>query len=176
MLNISNNNNNNNNNDNDDDNDNDNDNDNDLDYTQISLKRFAFSMATRAFVRATITLIAITMESYHNLNCWLLYFAVVSKPEFIVHPASRVVALGTNVTLSCVAIGFPEPVIGWLKNNESLENATTVKNQSQSFLVLHSFKPEKSNATYSCVARNSLGETYSNEATIQVSRYKASKF
>ena len=67
MLNISNNNNNNNNNDNDDDNDNDNDNDNDLDYTQISLKRFAFSMATRAFVRATITLIAITLESCHNI-------------------------------------------------------------------------------------------------------------
>ena len=73
---------------------------------------------------------------------------------------------GENVTLSCSATGFPEPVIGWLKGNLSISNLSS--NGGNSCLVLYAVKKEAANGEYKCVARNSLGEIFSLEGTVTV--------
>ena len=88
------------------------------------------------------------------------------RPYFVIHPEDVSVYEGENVTMSCLAAGFPVPVIGWLKDNELIDNFSSVGGNSS--LALRFVEMQATNAKYRCVARNSLGKIYSSEATLTV--------
>lgn len=88
------------------------------------------------------------------------------RPYFVIHPEDVSVYEGQNVTLFCGAAGFPEPVIGWLKDNLLIDNFSSVGGNSS--LALRFVERQATNAKYRCVARNSLGKTFSSEATLTV--------
>ena len=52
------------------------------------------------------------------------------RPYFAIHPEDVSVYEGENVTMSCLAVGIPEPVIGWLKDNVSIDNFSSVGGNS----------------------------------------------
>ena len=76
--------------------------------------------------------------------------------------------------MSCLAAGFPAPVIGWLKDNESIDSFSSVSGGNSS-LALRFVERQDTNAKYRCIARNSLGKTYSSEATLTVLTRQATR-
>ena len=88
------------------------------------------------------------------------------RPYFTIHPEDVSVYEGENVTMSCLAVGIPVPVIGWLKDNVSIDNFSSVGGNSS--LALRFVERQATNAKYTCIAKNSLGITYSSEATLTV--------
>lgn len=104
---------------------------------------------------------------FHLPNYSFLFLTAVKRgPYFVIHPEDVSVYEGQNVTLFCGAAGFPEPVIGWLKDNVSIGNFSSVGGNSS--LALRFVERQATNAKYRCVARNSLGKTFSSEATLTV--------
>ena len=74
-----------------------------------------------------------------------------------------IVEVGSNVTLNCSAIAFPEPDITWtldanmhLFGRDKLERLQSSSIQSFSFLTLESVALED-NGIYNCFANNSIG-------------------
>ena len=57
---------------------------------------------------------------------------------------------GTNLYLSCSALGQPEPVIYWLKNSLKIDHI-------EGELELSNLDAAKDNALYTCLAQNQLG-------------------
>lgn len=95
-----------------------------------------------------------------------VFLKVLRRPYFVIHPEDVSVYEGENVTMSCLATGFPAPVIGWLKNNESIDNFSSVGGNSS--LAFSFLERQATNSKYRCVASNSLGKTYSSKATLTV--------
>ena len=88
------------------------------------------------------------------------------RPYFVIQPEDVSVYVGQNVTLFCGATGFPAPVISWLKDNVSIDGFSAVGGNSS--LALGFVERQATNVKYGCVARNSLGKTFSSEATVTV--------
>ena len=103
---------------------------------------------------------------FFYLLTFFLLTAVMRRPYFVIHPADVSVYEGENVTMSCLAVGIPVPVIGWLKDNVSIDNFSSVGGNSS--LALRFVERQAPDAKYRCIARNSLGQTYSSEATLTV--------
>ena len=85
------------------------------------------------------------------------------------HPQSTTLYLTKGVamvTLICAVDGFPRPRISWLENNSTVSNETVVQNGNVSSLALVFHGIRKQVPKYRCVARNSVGKSFSNEATI----------
>ena len=76
------------------------------------------------------------------------------------------------VNLSCVANGFPPPVISWLQNNSTVNDGTVTQTGTISSLTVVLNKRTKQPLKYRCVARNSLGNTFSQEATVTIAKRK----
>ena len=89
------------------------------------------------------------------------------KPVFIIHPKNVSVSLNDgNITLECSAEGSPKPVIIWLKNNSTMFSETgNTQNGTTSFLTIIIHKSMKIQ-NYRCIANNSLGNAFSQEATV----------
>jgi len=93
------------------------------------------------------------------------------SPEFVSVPVNQTAFLGSNVTFSCTATGFPKPTITWAKDNDSdsvqysprLKILTGDGNNSFSQLAIKEVKSEDY-GTYHCVANNSAGVKISNLA------------
>lgn len=106
----------------------------------------------------------------NNTEGWIqspsVYVTVMTRPYFLLHPKDVSVYEGQNVTFSCGAAGFPSPVIGWMKNNVSIGSFSSVGGNSS--LVLRLVESKATNGIYRCIARNSLGKTFSSEATLTV--------
>ena len=104
---------------------------------------------------------------------FFFFTTVLWKPYFVSHPEDVSIYEGDNVTLSCSATGFPEAVIGWLKDNVAIGNFSTVSGNSS--LVLRFVKSGSANGKYKCVAWNSLGKTFSLEGTLTVTTQQAKR-
>ncbi|XP_052790482.1 cell adhesion molecule DSCAM-like [Mya arenaria] len=61
---------------------------------------------------------------------------VLVRPYFLQKPVSQVVNRGNNVTLNCVASGYPQPQVTWLFNGSSLFPKDTMLSLDQSQLLL----------------------------------------
>merc|ERR1719270_2665268 len=79
-----------------------------------------------------------------------------SKASFIV---------GTSITLSCTADGFPTPVIKWYKNNTPLKNSNKVNITGSSLVISRVKFIDK--GTYKCTASNNY-ESKSDELAVLV--------
>jgi len=74
-------------------------------------------------------------------------------------------------TLICAVDGFPSPRISWLKNNSTVSNETVVQNGNVSSLALVFHEMRTQAPKYRCVARNSVGKSFTNEATITIAEW-----
>ena len=61
-------------------------------------------------------------------------------------------------------------MIGWLKNNTTVTSGTVSRNKTVSSLVIVFHETTDNPIKYRCIARNSLGSTLSEEATVTVAR------
>lgn len=82
-------------------------------------------------------------------------------PTISTQPASQTVTAGSNVSLSVVASGVPEPAYQWLKNGAPLDGAIT------STLTLLNVQSSAA-ATYRVVVTNSAGSVTSDPAALTV--------
>ncbi|XP_058965898.2 fibroblast growth factor receptor 4 [Pocillopora verrucosa] len=99
---------------------------------------------------------------------------VVWKPVFSIHPQDTTVyvdddATTVTVNLSCAANGSPLPVISWLKNNSKVEDAV-IRSQNISILTVVINEGREKHLRYRCVAKNSLGNISSQEATLMIAK------
>jgi hypothetical protein len=89
------------------------------------------------------------------------FLAVMSAPTFITEPASRTAAANTDVTLSAVVSGTPEPTYQWRKDGVTIPDATSRT------LTLASVTAENA-GTYTLVATNTLGSIMSHGTMLTV--------
>ena len=90
------------------------------------------------------------------------------------HPQSTTLYLTEGVamvTLICAVDGFPRPRISWLENNSTVSNETVVQNGNVSSLALVFHARRTQAPKYRCVALNSVGKSFSNEATITIAEW-----
>lgn len=100
---------------------------------------------------------------------------VVWKPAFYIHPQDTTVYLDDDATtvtvnLSCAAHGSPLPVISWLKNNSKVDDDAVIRSQNISILTVEIKEGTEKHFRYRCVAKNSLGNTSSQEATLMIAK------
>ena len=100
---------------------------------------------------------------------------VVWKPVFYIHPQDTTVYLDDDTTtvtvnLSCAAHGSPLPVISWLKNNSKVDDDAVIRSQNISILTVEIKEETEKHFRYRCVAKNSLGNTSSQEATLMIAK------
>ncbi|XP_072231443.1 roundabout homolog 1 isoform X2 [Leuresthes tenuis] len=96
-------------------------------------------------------------------------------PRIVHHPSDVVVKVGSPATLSCRADGTPKPTIEWLRNGQPLETAKgdgqftpmVLSEGSLFFLSVGGGRRGQSHeGVYACVARNSVGEAISRNASL----------
>ena len=105
------------------------------------------------------------------MNINFPFTAVLSMPVILVHPSNVSLNLeetNIKVIFFCKVIGFPRPLITWLKNDSTLTGGMVVQNGSSSSLMLQSVTKEETFARYKCIAKNSLGEVSSKEGVLVV--------
>ncbi|XP_066027187.1 fibroblast growth factor receptor 4 [Pocillopora verrucosa] len=100
---------------------------------------------------------------------------VVWKPVFSIHPQDTTVYLDDDATtvtvnLSCAANGSPLPVISWLKNNSKVDDDAVIRSQNISILTVVIKEGTEKHLRYRCVAKNSLGNISSQEATLMIAK------
>ena len=83
------------------------------------------------------------------------------KPYFVKVPKNTEVRDGTTVRMDCLAFGRPDPVLTWYHNGKELKEDPTHKDLVNeegvhSLLIDPASFPDS--GTYSCVARNKVGE------------------
>ncbi|XP_029346758.1 peroxidasin [Acyrthosiphon pisum] len=84
----------------------------------------------------------------NNFNC--------TSPDVIVVPENKTVLVGEELQLSCKAVGDPEPLITWAKDDINLELGQRVQVFQNNTLIIS--KVERTDGgQYKCVASNYLG-------------------
>ncbi|KAM4727101.1 roundabout homolog 4 [Anableps anableps] len=103
------------------------------------------------------------------------------EPRIVHHPSDVVVKLGSPATLSCRVDGSPKPTIEWLRNGQPLG---TEKGDSQEIPMVLSEgslfflnvgggrRGQSHEGVYACVARNSVGEVTSRNASLYIAVLK----
>src|SRR5206468_2677157 len=91
----------------------------------------------------------------------LTLVTAATAPVITAQPASRTALVGSSVTLSAAASGFPAPVYQWRKNSQLLAG------QTNSTLTFASVQSDDA-ATYDVVISNSAGAVTSNPAGLRV--------
>ena len=84
-----------------------------------------------------------------------------SAPIIIYPPEATYVPLYSKVNLSCVATGYPQPVITWYKDDERIDNAITP------FYIIEALTLD-TRGLYSCSASNEEGMDESDKAYIKI--------
>ena len=102
---------------------------------------------------------------------YVYFFLIIVPPEFTTHPQSQSIAEGKNVTLSCNASGNPESTSFSWTIGESPVNTTANPRISFSLdkkqLIITNVNRADS-GPYRCVANNSVENTKSSVATLDV--------
>jgi hemicentin len=82
--------------------------------------------------------------------------AISTRPIITWAPVSRDIIAGENITLSCKAVGTPDPEITWLFNGEQITGCLF---ESPNTISVCNTTVASSRGWYSCVARNIAGTT-----------------
>ncbi|KAK3706059.1 hypothetical protein QZH41_004157 [Actinostola sp. cb2023] len=93
-----------------------------------------------------------------------------TNPNIAVHPQSRTVLAGSNVTLTCNATGSPVPDITWKKNgNKVSETPVETATSTSRLSVLHLINVQEEDVgVYTCYANNSADNVVSNAANVTI--------
>ncbi|XP_022793758.1 fibroblast growth factor receptor 4-like isoform X2 [Stylophora pistillata] len=100
---------------------------------------------------------------------------VVWKPEFSIHPQDKTKyfdddATNVSISFSCAANGSPLPVISWSENNSKVDDDKAIQKDNISILTLVFNEGTEKHFKYRCVAKNSLGNISSQEATLMIAK------
>ncbi|CAB3235805.1 unnamed protein product [Arctia plantaginis] len=107
----------------------------------------------------------------------LFSFPVITKaqsraPRIKEHPADTIVGRSEPATLRCVSEGKPKPTIQWYKDGSPLAPTDhphrVLLEDGLLFLRVMRGKKENDEGVYWCVARNSVGEAVSKNATLTI--------
>ncbi|XP_055635973.1 hemicentin-1-like isoform X2 [Toxorhynchites rutilus septentrionalis] len=83
---------------------------------------------------------------------------VYGKPQFgLSSPSDMALAVtkGKNISLECLAIGFPEPSISWTFGDQSIDELANVVTTDNGLFIVNTSSQHQ--GTYVCDAENSLG-------------------
>ncbi|XP_072165907.1 roundabout homolog 2-like [Diadema setosum] len=89
-------------------------------------------------------------------------------PRITEHPAAQSVSKNSPATLSCRASGYPIPEIKWYKDGQLLTSDSHLALTGTGELFFLRVIPRLDIGVYHCVATNSLGSAYSNNATLEI--------
>ena len=99
-------------------------------------------------------------------HCYLF----VDRPEITLYPLNATEAEGYNVTLTCNAIGNPEPNVSWTVKGSRMDishNPRISFSQDKKKMMITNVTRTDS-GEYRCMATNSLGDATSHVATLDV--------
>ena len=99
-----------------------------------------------------------------------LFLSITDQPEFTTQPQSQTVREENNVTLSCNAIGNPEPTFSWTINgtivNTTANPRISLSPQNKQMTMTNVRGADS--GQYQCTANNAIGTVISNSATLDV--------
>ena len=90
------------------------------------------------------------------------------RPVFTIQPMSQSIVSGTNVSFTCSAIGFPEPVYGWFREGDDLPQSAVIVNSSVLLIEPAVFGDQ---GVYYCSATSSNVSVSSDTATLTSQSY-----
>ncbi|CAF4901089.1 unnamed protein product [Pieris macdunnoughi] len=109
------------------------------------------------------------------LNFLIIFQTSVAQsraPRIKEHPADTIVGRSEPATLRCVAEGKPKPTIQWYKDGSPLAPTDhphrVLLEDGLLFLRVMRGKKESDEGVYWCVARNTVGEAVSKNATLTI--------
>ena len=106
---------------------------------------------------------------------WFIYLFIFAinfffsdQPEIITHPKNVTVEEGLPMTLFCNATGNPPPTLSWTKDGSPINNNQGIpfSGDNETLFIASINRSESGN--YRCVARNGLGNDFSNPAKVDV--------
>ena len=86
---------------------------------------------------------------------------VLTPPEIIEPPETTFVDIQTGVTLTCIAVGNPQPDVQWWRNNQMLTREVLGK-----LIIAETSLDDR--GVYFCIASNTEGEVQSRNAVINL--------
>lgn len=95
-------------------------------------------------------------------------------PRITIQPNDLIVTEGESSEMNCDAEGWPTPTIDWYHNGHNITSKTRSRTTLGGSIMFLDVKPTTSGGwqsdtgTYHCVARNSLGQATSRNASLQV--------
>jgi len=98
----------------------------------------------------------------------IIVLFVTDQPEIAAHPQNKTRIEGDNVTLSCNVDGQPVPIISWNRNGYpvNISGRVSISDDKKQLTITNVKRTD--NGNYRCVANNSLGNSTSNAATLNV--------
>ena len=98
-------------------------------------------------------------------------FSNLVAPEITKHPQDTTTTEGSNVLLTCNAIGNPVPTFSWTINGSAVNAAANPRislSSENKELTLTNLNRTYSGNQYRCVANNIKGNVTSNAATLNI--------
>ena len=106
----------------------------------------------------------------HKFTFFFSFFLLVLKDEFRVEPKHTRVAAGETALLTCGAPkGFPEPIVEWKKNSQTinLDDPRKIRIVDGGNLMINDVK-QTDEGKYQCIAKNKVGIKESKVAILTV--------
>ncbi|XP_077990228.1 hemicentin-1-like isoform X2 [Glandiceps talaboti] len=85
-----------------------------------------------------------------------VFVIILVPPKFTLHPSDTIVEIGSHVTLSCAADGFPAPTLQWTKDGQPLAFDMNVIVFSNYTILISSILTSNL-GSYTCIASNEAG-------------------
>ena len=98
------------------------------------------------------------------------FYLFTDRPEITLYPLNVTEAEGYNVTLTCNAIGNPEPNISWTVKGSRMDTSNNPRisfSQDKKKMIITNVTRTDS-GEYRCMATNSLGDATSHVAKLDV--------
>ncbi|XP_020608165.1 hemicentin-2-like [Orbicella faveolata] len=114
----------------------------------------------------TLTLVGSSRESTDSKVEILVNY----PPKIAVHPGTETKIEGGNVELSCDAVGKPDPTLSWTRNGSPIrtsdDSSISISSNNKQLTITNVKRTDS--GEYRCVASNSLANTSSNAALLDV--------
>ena len=85
-------------------------------------------------------------------------FSYLAPPKITTHPSEiEFINEGDNVTLNCIAIGYPLPSVMWIKGSTSLQGTQLFQERGKGTRLHFKNITYEEKGKYTCIAKNAVG-------------------